>query len=367
MEYINGGKLFLDGELQWLYETLEANRNRRCFVFLHLYPRDGSGDAIDKDLEGDMLNNTEGKVFYSLLSHYSNVIYFHGHSHEQFEIQEVNKMNNYDKIFGCHSVHIPSLGQPKKLENSTLVNYDGSEGYIVDVYENNIILRGRDFKNEKFLPIASYCLDTTIKNVEANTYYDPLGIIDNENSSTFKSGSTWYQGSVNKSTITKISIMDNYNQTDYDESWDASFNNNNQIMVYRKGTELTIVGNKYGISANADATGMFSGFTNLTQINGLEKLKASNSVKIADMFKNCNKLTSLNLSGFDNVKPETMQNVFSGCSSLTSIDISRFDLKDVNRYQNLFYNCNSLTKIRLPNNIGANQTNIYLLRYVSKL
>lgn len=356
-----GGNIFLDGELQWLYETLEANRNKRCFVFLHLYPRDGSGDAIDKDLEGDMLNNTEGKVFYSLLSHYSNVIYFHGHSHEQFEIQEINKMNNYDNIFGCHSVHIPSLGQPKKLEDSALVNYDGSEGYIVDVYENNIVLRGRDFKNGKFLPIASYCLDTTIKNVEANTYYDPLGIISNGNSSTLKSGSTWYQSSVNKNTITKISIVDNYSQTDYDESWDASSANNNQIMVYRKGTELTIVGNKYGISANLDATGMFSGFTNLTQINGLEKLNGSNTVKIADMFKNCTKLVSLNLSGFDNIKPETMQNVFSGCSLLTSIDISKFDLKDVNRYQNLFYNCSSLTEIKIPNNMSSNcQSTIFM-------
>lgn len=174
------GNIFLDGELQWLYETLEKNRNKRCFLFMHLYPRNGSGDAIDYDLEGDMLSNTQGEVFYSLLSHYSNVIYFHGHSHEKFKLQEKNKMNNYDNIFGCHSVHIPSLAYTRDISGTELTNdYESSEGYVVDVYDNKIILRGRDFKTEKFLPIAYYKLDTTIKNVEANTYHDPTGTITN--------------------------------------------------------------------------------------------------------------------------------------------------------------------------------------------
>ena len=175
-----GNQPFLDGELQWLYETLEANRNKRCFLFMHFFPKDGSGDALDLDSGGaNMMNNTQGEVFYSLLSHYSNVIYFHGDSHQAFEIQELHEMNSYDDIFGCHSIHIPSLAYPRYISDSTLVeNYDASEGYIVDVYNNNIILRGRDFVNGKFLPIATYCLDTTIKNVEANTYEDPTRTID---------------------------------------------------------------------------------------------------------------------------------------------------------------------------------------------
>ena len=28
---------FADGELQFLYDTLEANRNKRCFVFFHVF------------------------------------------------------------------------------------------------------------------------------------------------------------------------------------------------------------------------------------------------------------------------------------------------------------------------------------------
>ena len=172
-------KPFLDNELQWLYETLEENRNKRCFLFMHFFPPDGSGDALNLDPGGaNMMNNTQGEVFYSLLSHYSNVIYFHGDSHQAFQMQELHEMSNYDNIYNCHSIHIPSLAYPRFFSNSTLVDdYESSQGYIVDVYANYIILRGRDFANEKFLPISTYCLDTTIKNIEANTYKDPTGTI----------------------------------------------------------------------------------------------------------------------------------------------------------------------------------------------
>ena len=53
----------------------------------------------------------------------------------------------------------------------------GSQGCVVDVYENHIILRGRDFVANKFLPIATYCLDTTLQTIEANTFTDSTGMI----------------------------------------------------------------------------------------------------------------------------------------------------------------------------------------------
>ena len=40
------GSLFAAEELQWLYETLEANRNKRCFVFEHVNPQDSCGNAM---------------------------------------------------------------------------------------------------------------------------------------------------------------------------------------------------------------------------------------------------------------------------------------------------------------------------------
>lgn len=173
------GSLFVDGELQWLYETLEANRNKRCFVFIHPRPDNGCGDALD--LYGNSLwSGTEKAVFESLARHYHNCILFHGHTHMRFSLQEYGDMANYDNQFGCHSVHISSLASPREDSNndgSWDNAYAESEGYVVDVYKTGIHLRGRDFVKGEFLPIASYWLDTTLQTVAAGTYTDSTGTI----------------------------------------------------------------------------------------------------------------------------------------------------------------------------------------------
>ena len=170
-----------NAELQWLYETLEANRNKRCFLFEHIRPTNGCGNALGLYQRSTTdWGGTTGAVFESLLTHYKNVVFFHGHSHLKFYLQKYDKLANYDNIRGVHSVHIPSLAVPRDD-----VNWDGkaddvyaaSEGCVVDVYENGIHLRGRDFVKEEFLPIASYWLDTTLQTIPAGTFTDSTGTI----------------------------------------------------------------------------------------------------------------------------------------------------------------------------------------------
>lgn len=168
--------LFTTAELQWLYEILEANRNKRCFVFEHVFPWDGSGDVMDA-YSTDLLSGTVGKVFLSLMRHYKNVIWFHGHSHVKFDGQIYGIMANIDTIYGMYSLHIPSLAYPAEGDADRGYLYAESEGYVVDVYENGINLRGRDFVKGEFLPIASYWLDTTLQTIPAGTYKDSTGTI----------------------------------------------------------------------------------------------------------------------------------------------------------------------------------------------
>lgn len=176
----SSGNLFLTAELQWLYETLEKNRNKRCFVFQHVRPQDGCGNAYGiYDL--DIWGGTEQTVFESLMHHYKNAHHFHGHSHLKFYLQYGSDIANIDHIFGGWSIHIPSLAVPRDGDPSGASSrqeiYADSEGYVVDVYKNGIHLRGRDFVKGEFLPIASYWLDTTIQTVEAGTYKDSTGTI----------------------------------------------------------------------------------------------------------------------------------------------------------------------------------------------
>lgn len=171
-----GDTPFSNESLQWLYETLEQNRNKRVFVFQHMMRLDGCGDAHDK-YAWDGLNNTNGKVFLSLMEHYKNVLWFHGHSHTKFNLQaEIpSDIANYDRLFGCHSIHIPSLSAPRDREAIGI--YAESEGYIVDVYTDGIHLRGLNFITNEFIPIASYWIDTTSIEIQENSYIDHSNVI----------------------------------------------------------------------------------------------------------------------------------------------------------------------------------------------
>lgn len=174
------GTLFQREELQWLYETLEENRNKRCFVFQHIRPQDGCGNAYGI-YATDMWGGTEATVFESLMSHYKNAHLFHGHSHLKLNLQTKDNLANIDRLFGGWSIHIPSLAVPRSGDpsgaSSRVEIYAESEGYVVDVYKNHIVLRGRDFVKDKFIPLGTYCLDTKLVEIEANTFVDSTGTI----------------------------------------------------------------------------------------------------------------------------------------------------------------------------------------------
>ena len=167
------GRLFTREQLQWLYETLEENRNRRCFVFEHIRPDDTSGNPHDLQ-SVDIWGGVEKDVFESLLRHYPNVTMFHGHSHTALALQADVDHANYDESIGFRSVHVPALFGTRELDQYGYRCDDigACEGYVVDVYQNGIVIRGLDFNSRKHLPIATYFLDTTVQMVTAGQFED---------------------------------------------------------------------------------------------------------------------------------------------------------------------------------------------------
>lgn len=176
-------------ELQWLYETLEANRNKRCFVFTHVLPHEhgvGNPNNLYVTAGKPTLWYTNdggiGQAFISLLRHYKNTILFHGHSHTRFWLQELDSKANYSDADGYRSVHIPSLSVPRDPNGTKLTDvYAESEGYIVDVYDDYIVLNGRDFIDNDAdghgIGIAIYKVDTTLVEIPAGTFTDSTGTI----------------------------------------------------------------------------------------------------------------------------------------------------------------------------------------------
>lgn len=179
-----GSQQFDDTTIQWLYETLEENRNKRCFLFVHT-PIDDShhcGDALNV-ITWDGIGNYKN-AFINLLKHYKNVVWFHGHTHAMLEMQDYlqglsNPLPaNYDFTDSVHSIHIPSVSISRDISSGSREDEVGtSEGYLMDVYKNHIVLHGRDFVKGKFIPIAHYCLETPLHNIEAKTFVDSSGKI----------------------------------------------------------------------------------------------------------------------------------------------------------------------------------------------
>lgn len=183
--------------LQWLYETLEANRNKRCFVFIHPWLTDDSGNPLTT-LENNVFsmwqNNTGNqnleKVFKNLMSHYKNTVLFHGHSHTKFENQALDKCANYTDKNGFKSVHIPSLSRPRNIDAETgeeSYSVAESQCYLIDVYDDYIILNGIGLtdvktadmtdKQYKSCPLGTYKIDTPLITVEPGTFTDSTGTI----------------------------------------------------------------------------------------------------------------------------------------------------------------------------------------------
>ena len=70
-----------------------------------------------------------------------------------------------------------------------------------------------------------------------------------------------------------------------------------------------------------------------------DNLKVSYIYSIAYLFKNCEKITEIDLSNFDASKTKYIEEMFWNCISLTSINFTNFYTPQVTHMNHLFYNC----------------------------
>ena len=251
------GELFTTEELQWLYETLEENRNKRIFLFSHVRPQDASGNAFGI-YNYDIWGGNEQIIFESLVNHYKNVILFHGHSHLKFYLQYGAKNANIDTDLGMYSIHIPSLSVPRDGDvtgaNSRQEIYSESEGYVVDVYENGIVLKGRDFVAEKFVPIAYYQLNTNLKTISPNGYVDKTGTLNTGDAFSVDTPISVSVG--NTKILNVVTNISNYSVT-YNSSNEgvATVSDSGVVTGVSEGTcIITLTENKTGMTAECEVT-----------------------------------------------------------------------------------------------------------------
>lgn len=168
-------RILSDEQLDWLEAQLKKYSDRTVYVYFHTFLADDENNTDSG--EGNIINNkgvtydlvytvgTPDEIrFRSLLKEYKNVICFNGHSHWAFDQVKYNPIMNITDYDGTYAtlVHNSSVSSPRRVrENAserTEYNMRSSEGYLVSVYEDRIVLQGIDFLRGEFLSYANYVI-----------------------------------------------------------------------------------------------------------------------------------------------------------------------------------------------------------------
>ncbi len=172
-------RILSDGQLDWLGEQLEEYKDTTVYLFFHTFVQNcNEGENLNMG-EGNLINSSGVRYnliftpgtpdeirFRNYLREYKNVIYFNGHSHWSYEMQKYNPNLNICDYNGEYAtmVHVSSVSSPRivKKANSnkkTEQNMKRSEGMLVSVYENRIVINSVDFLKGKMLAYAAYNIE----------------------------------------------------------------------------------------------------------------------------------------------------------------------------------------------------------------
>ena len=137
----------------------------------------------------------------------------------------------------------------------------------------------------------------------------------------------------------KQGSIDYFNHEDL-EKLNPSYTKEVPWDKYRADIQTVVIKNRI---APLKMSAWFADCSNLESIQGMNLLDDSNLEKMGSTFKNCKKLTELDLSSFTGAKLDNMYFTFTGCSNLKTIYSSeKFSTAKVTRYDNCFTGCTSL-------------------------
>lgn len=129
------------------------------------------------------------------------------------------------------------------------------------------------------------------------------------------------------------------------------------LMGMFQGCEKLITLNLSGWNTGSvtNFSGMFNGCSNLCQINGIEDFDFTSATNLSSMFNNC-RMISFNSSKWETSTALTNCNsMFSGCWSLTALDLSGFVTSNVTTFSYMFYACEKIITLDLSSFVVSNK------------
>lgn len=91
------------------------------------------------------------------------------------------------------------------------------------------------------------------------------------------------------------------------------------------------------VKTGTSAAELFMNWGKLTEIENLINLDTSNTRDMSRMFSGCQKLTTIDVSGFNTSKVTNMDSMFSSLTSVNSLDLSNFDMSNVTNTNTMLY------------------------------
>lgn len=144
-DHTYGDKAYLsDEQLGWLKSKLKENYTpgKPIFVFLH-QPLVRLGSTLNKPdfvIQADRLRE--------ILNRFPEVILFSGHIHRQLELPTTILKQEF-VMANSSSVSLPRNSKGQALPNK-------SEGLVVEVSKNKVVIKGRDFLTKTWIPGTQY-------------------------------------------------------------------------------------------------------------------------------------------------------------------------------------------------------------------
>ena len=170
MKRWNFKEAYYDEHIDWLEKKLEEYAGERCYIITHLFFPERAGNLNGIYPPKNWLRGPQLERLENLCKKYHNSIWFSGHSHWEWQLQKYQDRANIHRDYengqpaSGWTVHVPGCGCPITSDGTSRVNNPpASEGALIQVYKDHINVVGVDLKNGKYLPIATYRLDTPAK------------------------------------------------------------------------------------------------------------------------------------------------------------------------------------------------------------
>ncbi|MCR8845627.1 metallophosphoesterase [Paenibacillus sp. SC116] len=140
-----------EAQLKWLDEKLaeNASKDKPKFIFHHQPLKNTVAGANEERLKTNywygVRQDTELK---KILTKYPQSILFSGHTHWELGAQDTMYNAKYATMFNAAATSYLYTDENKSK--------DGSQGYFVEVYDDKVLVKGRDFRNDKWIPNAQF-------------------------------------------------------------------------------------------------------------------------------------------------------------------------------------------------------------------